>query len=211
MIDIFIGYDEREKIAYSKLCDSIISHSSSPVRITPLHLKNFKSFFTRKAEGSTAFSISRFLVPYLKQYQGWAIYMDCDMLMLDDISNLWALREAEYDVQVCQHDYIPSTQNKFLGNDQKQYDKKNWSSLMLFNCNKCTSLTLNYVYNAQGLDLHQFKWADKVGKIPLEWNWLAGEYEFNSEIKNIHFTLGGPWFQDTTETLYDDYWNKWNL
>ena len=110
------------------------------------------------------------------KYDGWALFLDSDMLFKADIKELWDLRNDDYAVMVCQHDYIPKQSSKFLNQIQTVYEKKNWSSLMLMNTAKCKQLTKEYVNEASGLELHQFKWTDKVGGLPLEWNWLVGEY-----------------------------------
>jgi lipopolysaccharide biosynthesis glycosyltransferase len=211
MINIFIGYDSKEKIAYHVLSQSILRQSTRPVSITPLNLPNIKYEFSRERSKieSTEFSFSRFIVPHLMNYKGWALFMDCDMLMKTDISKLWALRDDRYAVQVCKHDYTPNSDKKFLGQTQTSYPKKNWSSFMLMNCAKCSTLTPDYINSASGLQLHQFKWLeneDKIGTLPLEWNWLVGEYEKNNEAKNVHFTEGGPWFKDYKDVDYADEW-----
>ena len=214
MINFFIGYDTKEKVSFSVLSYSILKNSTQPVSITPIYLDNIKDDFVRERNNlsSTEFSFSRFITPHLMNYQGWALFMDCDMLMKADINELWRLRDDRYAVQVCKHDYTPKSTVKFLNQKQTVYPKKNWSSFMLMNCKKCTALTPNYVNRASGLELHQFKWleSDKlIGEIPLEWNWLAGEYEHNVNIKNVHFTEGGPWFTEYEDTDYADDWFKY--
>jgi lipopolysaccharide biosynthesis glycosyltransferase len=212
VIPIFIGYDSKVKIAYHVLAESILKNSSTPVTISPINLSNLKNIYTRKQDplASTEFSFSRFLVPHLMNYNGWAIFMDSDMVMLSDITELWNLRNEKYAVQVCKHDYTPSSKNKFLGNNQTIYAKKNWSSLMLMNTSKCKTLTPEYVNTRSGLELHQFKWLDEnlIGNIPLEWNWLVGEYPYKKDVHNIHFTEGGPYFKDYKNTEYADEWFK---
>ena len=216
MIPIFIGYDSKVKIAYHVLAESILRKSSTPVTISPIHLSNLKNIYTRKQDplASTEFSFSRFLVPHLMNYNGWAIFMDSDMVILSDITELWNLRNEDYAIQVCKHEYTPSSKNKFLGNTQTIYAKKNWSSLMLMNCSKCKTLTPEYVNTKSGLELHQFKWLDEnlIGNIPLEWNWLVGEYPYKKDVHNIHFTEGGPYFKDYKNTKYADEWfNIYNM
>jgi lipopolysaccharide biosynthesis glycosyltransferase len=211
MINIFIGYDSKEKAAVSTLTYSILKNSTQPIAITPIYLENIKDDFVRERSplSSTEFSFSRFIIPHLMNYQGWALFMDCDMLMRTDINELWRLRDDKYAVQVCQHDYTPKNNTKFLGQTQTAYPKKNWSSFMLMNCAKCSTLTPDYINSASGLQLHQFKWLeneDKIGTLPLEWNWLVGEYEKNNEAKNVHFTEGGPWFKDYKDVDYADEW-----
>jgi hypothetical protein len=211
MINVFIGYDSKEKVAFNVLSYSILKNSTKPVAITPIYLNNIKDDFVRERNNlsSTEFSFSRFIIPHLMNYQGWALFMDCDMLMKADIAELWRLRDDKYAVQVCQHDYTPKNEKKFLGQVQTKYEKKNWSSFMLMNCKKCTTLTPDYVNKATGLELHQFKWLeseDLIGSLPLEWNWLAGEYDFKEDVKNIHYTEGGPYFEAYSNTDYSQYW-----
>ena len=211
MINVFIGYDSKEKVAYNVLSHSIIQNSTKPVAITPIALNNLKDDFVRERNNisSTEFSFSRFIIPHLMNYQGWALFMDCDMLMFEDIAELWRLRDDRYAVQVCKHDYIPKGEKKFLGQVQTKYEKKNWSSFMLMNCKKCTTLTPDYVNKASGLELHQYKWLESeklIGDLPLEWNWLVGEYEHKEDVKNVHFTEGGPWFDDYKNCDYAKDW-----
>ena len=211
MINVFIGYDSKEKIAHHILSESILRHSTKPVAITPIYLPNIKDDFVRERNtiSSTEFSFSRFIIPHLMNYQGWALFMDCDMLMMADIAELWRLRDDKYAVQVCKHDYTPKDETKFLGQVQTKYPKKNWSSFMLMNCKKCTTLTPDYVNKASGLELHQFKWLENeelIGSLPLEWNWLVGEYPYKKEVKSVHYTDGGPYFEDYNNCDYSSEW-----
>jgi len=211
MINIFIGYDNKERVAYNVLSHSIIQNSTKPVAITPIALNNLKDDFVRERNNlsSTEFSFSRFMIPHLMNYQGWALFMDCDMLMFEDVAELWRMRDDSKAIQVCKHDYVPKEKTKFLGQVQTAYPKKNWSSFMLMNCKKCTTLTPDYVNKASGLELHQFKWLEGdhlIGDLPLEWNWLVGEYEFKDDVKNVHYTKGGPWFEDYKDCDYSQDW-----
>ena len=213
MINIFIGYDSKERVAYNVLSHSIIQNSTKPVAITPIALNNLKDDFVRErnALSSTEFSFSRFMIPHLMNYQGWALFMDCDMLMFEDISKLWRMRDDSKAIQVCKHDYTPKESKKFLGQVQTKYEKKNWSSFMLMNCKKCTTLTPDYVNKASGLELHQFKWLEGdhlIGDLPLEWNWLVGEYEHKEDVNNVHYTKGGPWFEEYAKCDYSQDWFK---
>jgi hypothetical protein len=211
MINIFIGYDNKERVAYNVLSHSIIQNSTKPVAITPIALNNLKDDFVRERNSlsSTEFSFSRFMIPHLMNYQGWALFMDCDMLMFEDVAELWRMRDDSKAIQVCKHDYVPKEKTKFLGQTQTAYPKKNWSSFMLMNCKKCTTLTPDYVNKASGLELHQFKWLEGdhlIGDLPLEWNWLVGEYEHKEDVKNVHYTEGGPWFEDYKDVDYSQDW-----
>ena len=213
MINVFIGYDEKEKVAYNVLSYSILKNSTRPVAITPIYLPNIKDDFVRerKPNQSTDFAFSRFMVPHLMNYQGWALFMDCDMLMFEDVSKLWRMRDDSKAIQVCKHNYTPKEDKKFLGQVQTKYEKKNWSSFMLMNCRKCTTLTPDYVNKASGLELHQFKWLEGdhlIGDLPLEWNWLVGEYEHKDDVKNVHYTKGGPWFEEYARCDYSQDWFK---
>ena len=210
MINVFIGYDEGEKIAYHVLSESIRRNSSKPVSITPLCLSNIPEFKREKQPNqSTEFAFSRFMVPYLSKFQGWSIFMDCDMMFRGDIAELWDMRDIRYSVMCCKHDYEPVQGVKFRGAKNEKFPKKNWSSLMLMHNQLCHRLEPDFVNNATGLELHQFKWLindDAIGSIPLEWNWLVGEYEYNKDAKNVHWTLGGPYFKDYARSDYADEW-----
>ena len=215
MINIFVGYDSKEKVAFNTLSYSILKNSTQPIAITPIYLENIKDTFVRERNNlsSTEFSFSRFIIPHLMNYQGWALFMDCDMLMKADIAELWRLRDDRYAVQVCKHDYVPKSATKFLGQTQTVYPKKNWSSFMLMNCKKCTTLTPDYVNKASGLELHQFKWLETenlIGDLPLEWNWLAEEYEPKEDVKNIHYTEGGPYFKGYEKIDYAEDWFEYH-
>ena len=217
MINVFIGYDSKEKVAFNTLAYSILRNSTKPVSITPIYLPNLRDDFVRERNNlsSTEFSFSRFMVPHLMNYKGWGVFMDCDQLMLGDIAELWRLRDDKYAVQLCKHNYTPKEDKKFLGQVQTKYDKKNWSSFMLMNCNKCHELTPDYVNSATGLQLHQFKWLeseDLIGDLPLEWNWLVDEpgYNTKSKVNNIHFTKGGPWFKVYANCSYSELWREYH-
>lgn len=212
-LDIYIGFDRNEIVSYHVLCQSILEKSSRPVRFTPLNLQNLSSCFSRdrNALQSTEFSFSRFLVPYLSNYSGWSLFLDCDMLAMTDFSELFDLADSTKAVMVCKHDYQPKEESKFLGQVQTKYEKKNWSSVMLFNNEKCRALTPEYVNSATGLELHQFKWLGSdalIGDLPLEWNWLVGEYPKKNDVKNIHYTIGGPYFDDYKNCDYSEDWNE---
>lgn len=212
MLNVFIGYDAKESIAYHTLAHSILRRASVPVSIAPLMRSQLKGLYTRSRgpTESTEFSLSRFLVPALSEFRGWSVFMDCDMLCRTDINELNLLIEKQGDktVLVCKHDYVPTTQRKFLGQVQTKYPRKNWSSLMIFNNERCRALTPGHVNSAAGLDLHRFAWADDrdIGELPLEWNWLVGEYAFNAAAKIVHFTIGGPYFDEYRECDYAGEW-----
>ena len=223
LISIFIGYDARERAATNVLIDSIYQKSTAPVSITPLVKSQLEAqnFFFRKREKnqSTDFSFTRFLVPRLMGYKGWAIFLDCDMLCRVDISKLWSLRDENKSVLCVKHNHEPKLTKKFLGEKQTKYQKKNWSSLMLFNCSKCKSLTVDYVNNASGLELHQFKWLkddSEIGNInDFGWNFLVDVQELPknkdkiNQIPLLHWTLGGPWFQQNKKnSVFDKEWFK---
>lgn len=215
MIRLFLGHDSRETVAWHVAAHSIIARSSEPVSIAPVALAQLGKMFDRPADAkqSTEFSFSRFLVPAMCDYQGWAIFMDCDVLVLDDITRLWALRDDRYAVRVVKHDHQPRESHKFLGQVQTSYPKKNWSSVMLLNCARCTALTPEYVNSASGLDLHRFNWLESeelVGELPHRWNHLV-DYDPElpiEEISALHYTSGGPWFPDYAGCGYADEWRR---
>jgi hypothetical protein len=211
MIKVFIGYDPRESVAFSVLAHSIHARASVPVSITPLVLSELSGILTRQRHPlqSTDFSFSRFLTPFLSDYSGWSIFLDCDMLVRDDIARLYALRDERYAVMAVKHEHVPKESTKFLGQPQTPYQKKNWSSVMLFNNARCRPLTPEYVNAASGLELHQFKWlADDnlIGSIPARWNHLVGYSERNADAALVHYTLGGPYFDEFRDCEYAQEW-----
>ncbi|MEP7068779.1 MAG: glycosyltransferase [Usitatibacter sp.] len=211
MIRVFIGYDCAEEVAFSVLAHSIHARASVPVTIAPVMLSQLKSVHQREhnALASTQFSFSRFLTPYLAGYEGWALFMDCDMLMLDDIAHLWKLRDERYAVQVVKHAHVPKEDVKFLGHTQTKYEKKNWSSVMLMNCARCKGLTPEYVNAASGLELHQFKWLESealIGALPSRWNHLSQYDPPRPDAALVHFTIGGPWFAEYRQSEYAGEW-----
>lgn len=214
-IRIFIGYDNRIPVAFQTLVHSIAQRSSQPITVCPININNIKAIFNRPMINlqSTEFSFSRFLTPYLSGYEGWSIFMDNDMIVLDDIAKLWALRDDKYSVMCVKHDHHPVEKKKFMGAVQTSYDKKNWSSVILFNNVKCKVLTPEYVNTASGLELHQFKWLgndDLIGELPLEWNYLADYTDENEgrieRPKLVHYTIGGPFYPEFVNTELAEEW-----
>lgn len=212
LVRICIGYDDREAVAYHVLSHSLLSRSSLPLAITPIALPNVKNMFNREANSlqSTQFSFSRFLTPALSNFEGWSVFMDCDILCLADIAELWALRDDKYAVMCVKHDHKPKDDTKFLGAVQTQYEKKNWSSVMMLNNAKCKALTPDYVNSATGLELHRFKWLesdDLIGEIPQGWNHLADYSDTAPEdVRMIHYTEGGPYFKGYENCEYAKEW-----
>jgi hypothetical protein len=212
MLNVYIGYDPNETVAYHTLAHSILRRASVPVAIAPLMRSQLGSMYRRERgpTESTEFSLSRFLVPALSDYTGWSVFMDCDMLCRSDIAELvpYIRRSPDKAVLVCPHDYVPRTQRKFLDQVQTKYPRKNWSSLMVFNNARCTALSVDYVNSASGLELHRFAWIpdEAIGYLPLEWNWLVGEYDRKDDAKIVHYTLGGPYFDEYRDCDYADEW-----
>jgi len=213
MIKVFIGFDARETVAFNVLSYSILARASQPVGLAAIMLSQLHGIYNRERHAlqSTDFSFSRFLTPYLSDYQGWSIFMDCDMLVLDDIAKLWALRDERYAVQVVKHVHVPKEEKKFLNQPQSKYEKKNWSSVMLFNNARCKALTPEFVNTATGLELHQFKWLasdDEIGEIPRTWNHLVGYDAPTKNVSLVHYTLGGPYFAEYKDCEYAQEWQS---
>ena len=200
---IFIGYDKNERISAYTLAHSIQRNASGLVDITFLDKNKINGYKRPRHElDSTDFSISRFAVPYICGYKGYAIFMDCDCVVLGDIYDLWRLKESDDPALWCVHQkfYTPKEEVKFLGNIQTCYSFKNWSSVMLFNNEKCTNLTLEALnnINLSGLYFHTFRWLSAravIGTIPPEWNILIGVHDIPDNPKLLHYTSGGPYFR----------------
>lgn len=200
MIRLMVGFDQRESVAFHTFIQSVIDVTSVPVSVTPLVLSALPGYSETHTDGSNTFIYSRFLTPYLTGYSGWAIFADGDMICRDDLKKLWALRDDRYAVMVVKHDYQTIAHQKYLGNKNENYPKKNWSSVILWNCGhiKNRELTPEFVMSKDGKFLHRFSWLEEaeIGELPREWNWLTTEYPDNYQAKLLHYTLGTPCFKD---------------
>jgi len=197
-LPIFIGYDPREASAYHVCCQSIIEHSSVPVALHPLALNLLDEYAETHGDGSNDFIYSRFLVPYLMAFQGFALFLDGDMLVRGDVAELFALARADMDVQVVKHSYRTKYPTKYLGAKNEDYPRKNWSSVVLWNCMSFPNkqLTPEYVRSHSGAHLHRFAWIkdDRIGELPATWNHLTMEQEPMPDCKLAHYTVGTPCF-----------------
>jgi lipopolysaccharide biosynthesis glycosyltransferase len=214
---VFIGYDTREDIAYQVCKHSILSRRPD-VEINPLIQKELRDIglYSRPIDklSSTEFTFTRFLVPELCNFKGWALFMDCDMILQTDISELFKLADDRYAVMCVQHEYNPKEETKMDGCQQTQYPRKNWSSLMLINCEHPSNqnLTKELINNSQidGKFLHRFSWLkdEDIGELQPEWNWLVGWYKEPQDgiPKILHYTEGGPWFEKYRHCEYHQEW-----
>jgi lipopolysaccharide biosynthesis glycosyltransferase len=216
-VPIFCGFDPREAAGFHTFCQSVIERSSVPVSFIPLHgpLLNFDG----QRDGTNAFIYSRFLVPYLQHFNGWAIFLDAsDMVCVDDIVKLWNLRE-QYQfnkaVAVVKHDYKTKHERKYIGTpmeaDNLDYPGKNRSSLILWNCSHYANrrLTPELVTESPGSFLHRFQWLgdDQIGELPPEWNCLSGEQD-TAGASLLHFTLGSPGFKHYANSDGSLHWHR---
>jgi lipopolysaccharide biosynthesis glycosyltransferase len=212
LIPIFIGYDPREAVAYHVCANSIIRHASRPVSIIPLALNLFTDYTETHTDGSNQFIYSRFLVPHLMDYTGHAIFIDGDMIVRSDIAELWEQRQKHYDVQVVKHNYETCMTEKYLGSKNENYPRKNWSSVIIWNCESQANkrLTPEFVQQSTGAELHRFTWIqdEQIGDLPAEWNWLPDEYGPNINADLLHYTLGAPCFHDFATTPMADEWHR---
>jgi lipopolysaccharide biosynthesis glycosyltransferase len=223
-VKVFLGYDSREPEAYEVAASSLLRRASIPVTITPLNAQKLAEVgllrrptdtrgqrydIPSNAPASTEFAISRFLTPILAQ-SGWALFADGDVLFLDDIANLLSLADSRYALMCVKHDYVPAAGTKMDHQVQTVYARKNWSSVMFFNCDHPANrrLSLVDVQERRGFDLHQLYWLNdaEVGALPAEWNWLVGVQPQPSDPKIAHFTLGGPFIPGWAGAEHDELW-----
>ena len=215
LLKVFIGYDPVESVAWHAMAHSILVRSSIPVSIIPVNVANLKEIYTRERDPkqSNEFSFTRFLVPYLSDYQGYAVFFDCDMMLRTDISEILNVTKAQPDkaVYVVQHNYEPRDDIKYLNAVQYKYPRKNWSSVVLWDCahpaNK--KVTADFVNTATPMELHRFQWLedDQIGELDVRWNWLVGEYDQPpSDVKNVHWTVGGPYFDEYKDADFASDW-----
>ncbi len=209
---VFVGYDCREPIATYVCIHSLQKHASHILPISILRLDKLQDTLHRDKheKQSTEFAFSRFLVPYLSDFQGISLFVDSDFLFKGDIFELINNIDRTKAVSVVKHEYEPRSDTKFLGQKQTRYQRKNWSSFMIFNNEKCKSLTPTLVNNATGLFLHRFKWLSDhdIGEVDLSWNYLVGEYPSQAKkpINAMHFTIGGPYFREFKHSDFAEDW-----
>jgi lipopolysaccharide biosynthesis glycosyltransferase len=214
---IFIGYDSREDIAYQVARHSLIRHSKGRISVHPIRQAALRELgiYTRPEDttATTEFSLTRFLTPYLaSQTDGWVIFSDCDFLYTTDVTEVVNCLDPAKAVYVVQHEYEPSQDIKMDGQKQTRYPRKNWSSFVVFNCAHpdVQALTPAVLNSATPAYLHRFEWIsnqDQIGALDLDWNFLEGEYP-KPEItpRVIHYTNGGPWFEEWQNVDYADLW-----
>ena len=213
---VFIGWDQREPEAYEVAKYSLVRRASVPVDVVPIKLDELRArgLYARDVDplASTEFTYSRFLTPTLAGFSGWALFCDCDFLWLGDVGELLEHTQSAKAVYCVQHDYRPRETTKMDGAVQTLYPRKNWSSLMLFNCDHdaVRALTPQVVNRESGAYLHRMQWvADAdIGALPVDWNWLEGwnEKPARGTPKAVHFTRGGPWFPQWQDVDYGDLW-----
>lgn len=213
---IYVGYDPEEDIAFRVCRHSIERHATKPVSVVPIDAEELRErgVYRRDKDplASTAFTYTRFLTPWLAGYAGWALFCDCDTLFTADVAELFALAQGDKAVHCVHHDHRPTETEKMGGKIQTVYPRKNWSSVVLYNCGHPANrvLTPDVVNSQTGAYLHRFLWLDDdlIGELPEEWNWLEGSSPQKPTVpKLIHFTRGGPWFDLDHEIAYGDLWN----
>lgn len=230
MNNIYIGWDTREDVAY-KVCKHSIEKRSRGYNVIPLKHKDLRkqgvftrAWLTNGTDGnrydlvdmrpfSTEFSHTRFLVPHLNKYQGWALFMDCDMIFTSDIKELFKLVDNRYACMVVKHIHKPSEDIKMDDQPQSKYFRKNWSSFVLWNCAhpKNKFLSVENVNKLTGTDLHTFSWLEDkdIGALPMSYNWIEGvSPAISGKPDVVHYTLGGPWFPNYQDVAFAELWTE---
>ena len=206
---IFIGYDPDQHISYEVLKYSLEKHASEPIEMHPVDAEQIPEF-NRPVDplASTPFTYTRFLVPYLCDYKGIALFMDSDMLALGDVCELCHLPMDGLALRVRQHDYKPTEKTKMGGKPQTVYPRKNWSSLMLMDCSELTAWTKEAVETQSGAWLHRFEPIpdEKIGDLSPEWNVLD---HMTGRTKLLHYTSGGPWLAGCEDADHADLWHQY--
>ncbi len=213
---VFVGWDPTEAIAYDVCRYSINARASVPVEVRPIKLSELRAqglyYRTGDPLASTEFTYSRFLTPYLSGYEGWTLFCDCDFLWLADIAELIELADDRYAVMCVPHDHRPEENTKMEGAVQTRYPRKNWSSMVMYNCGHSANqvLTAEVVNRETGAYLHRFQWLEDhmIGSLPETWNWLEGwsDKPDAGHPNVIHYTRGGPWFENWRDVEYADLW-----
>jgi lipopolysaccharide biosynthesis glycosyltransferase len=212
---IYVGWDSREDIAFQACKQSLLDTASVPIEVIPLKQRLLKrdGLYWRKSDklASTEFTFTRFLIAEMANFTGWALFIDCDFIAVEDVKKLFDQADNRYALMCAQHDYTPKEGVKMDGKQQLNYPRKNWSSMMLVNCghpsNKKLTKDLVNDPNIDGKYLHRFSWLNdsEIGAISHEWNWLVGWYNEpdDGKPKFIHYTEGGPWFEQYKDCEYN--------
>ena len=215
LLKIFVGFDQKEAIAYHTFTQSLIECSSIPLSIAPLAENNLNFYNEKHTDGTNKFTYSRFLIPYLMGYDGWAIFFDGDMVCLSDLKKLKNFFNPNYAVSVVKHEYKTKQKTKYFGQKNEDYPRKNWSSVIIWNCShpKNKILTPSLINSKDGAFLHRFKWLNDVdiGSLPKSWNWLAIEYPEKENLNLIHYTLGTPCFKQYANSSLSEHWKNYYL
>ena len=214
---IYVGHDSREDIAY-QVCEHSIKRRDPSAEVIALKQRQMREqgIYTRAVDklATTEFTFTRFFVPYLNDYKGWAVFCDCDFLFLDDVAKLFEGLSNDKAVYCVKHDYKPKEKHKMDGQQQTIYPRKNWSSFIVFNCSHPSNKKLNIevVNREPGSYLHQFKWLkdDEIGSLDERWNWLEGWTSNHNKLNPyaVHYTRGGPWFDEWQDVEYAEEWIK---
>jgi hypothetical protein len=230
MIKVYIGYDEREMQAANVAVKTLAQVTKGQLSAQLLDAKKLNDYgmlsrisdhrggqdydLISNAPKSTRFAISRFLTPLLAQ-SGWALFVDCDVVFREDPRHMLEEVDAIHAVNVVKHEYVPSSEWKMVNQRNERYHRKNWSSVMLFNCDHTANrrLSLRDINERRGLELHQFYWlhGSEIGDLDRRWNWLVGEQKEPDPDKGggiAHFTLGGPFTDGWKGAEHDDIWNR---
>lgn len=214
-MQLYIGYDKQFEDNIDVQIHSILKNTNTELKITLLKLEELKKILWRKKEKkqTTDSAFTRWLVPYLSDYKGWSLYMDSDMFCRDNIEQVFNLKDESKSAMVVKNNFYYDQKIKFNDKIQLNYSRKNWSSFILFNNSKCKVLDLEYINATKGLELHQFKWLndEQIGELPKEWNYLVEVEQSKIEAKNVHWTLGGPWFKSKQDVEYSEEWKKTKL
>jgi hypothetical protein len=216
MFNVYLGWDEREQENYDICYYSLRKHSGKNFPIYPLKQQVLRDagIYTRAKDekAATEFSLTRFLIPYLSGYQGYSIFIDSDNVITRDIREVFDYIHPFDYVSVVKHDYAPKPGLKMDGQVQHNYPRKNWSSFIVFNNTNNKALTLENVNTQSPSWLHRFSWIEDqyINGLPLEFNFLVGEYEKLDRLPiNLHYTLGSPMFRDRPECVNCDYAEVW--
>jgi lipopolysaccharide biosynthesis glycosyltransferase len=214
---VFVGYDPREDIAYQVCKHSILSKQPS-ADVRPLKQQELRDagWYSRPVDklASTEFTFTRFLVPELTNFEGWALFIDCDIILTTDIKELFDCADDQYAVMCVKHDYRVKEGTKMDGQKQTIYPRKNWSSVVLFNCshpsNKKLDMDLVNSLEINGAYLHRFSWLadEEIGELDHTWNYLVGVYDDLEKPKLLHYTEGGPWFENYRNCEFHELWKK---
>jgi hypothetical protein len=227
-LNIYVGYDSNMndlegvcKLSILKSIEESLgggkwnNYLEFKPEIKILDIAKLPDYNREYANQSTEFTYSRFLIPYLENYEGFSLFVDNDFIFTKTPLSMFNYLSPDDAVACIKYPHYEHDATKFDGEVNIDYPCKLWSSMMFFNNGHedCKKLTPEVVNTWTGKQLHQFEWTDKISEIPQKYIFVEGydNPEEKWDYTGIHYTRGGPWINDMDSTTINnlEVYNKY--